>query len=197
MTGYVSPKEHARRRAVLAAGLPSGRSWRDMAAELNMAVCTLHSYATTRCADIMEGRLYRLKAPTGGKRLTPVAVWWEAHDRGTLKLYGAARELLDEMTMAGNSREEIALAVQKLQRECRKAARSARAAGAQQKQPKKAPSIRDGAPATFAMRRCLGCSMEFESEWIGHRLCHSCKGRVANTGLVNEGSAGGRVRAIR
>ena len=45
-----------------------------------------------------------------------------------------------------------------------------------------------------AQRPCLGpCGQMFTSEWIGHRMCDSCRQRAARIGMDRSVSAGGRV----
>lgn len=197
MVCRVSPEDHERRRAAVAEGLPVGACWKSMAQKAGCTREVLRHYTRKHFPDLLAPGT-RKKYPSKGTRTTGAGKWWDSYNRGTLSLYAAARHLLIEMQEQGRDPVEIALAVQKVQRECRKAARSA--PPKRKERPKtgaRAPSVRDGMPATFAMRRCLGCGMEFESEWIGHRLCHSCKGFASRCGALNEGTTGGRVKAIR
>lgn len=37
-------------------------------------------------------------------------------------------------------------------------------------------------PGDARMRRCLSCGEEFESQWVGHRICRHCK--ALNAGKI-------------
>ena len=54
---------------------------------------------------------------------------------------------------------------------------------------------RDGTNESPAARCCLGCARQFESRWIGNRLCLNCSSRVAGGYPVERVCPPARVKA--
>ncbi len=195
MPGPLSADEYARREAIWQRMSKLRETWHAMAAEAGVNKATFAEWARRHMPGAREYRSpTALTVPAIRARMLKMA------DKGyaTWRVARSVNMSVDQVR-AFAAKHGIELNdrdARVLRGEERRKAREAAITRETERERLDRAARMDVKP-TIAMRRCLGCSMEFESEWIGHRLCHLCKGRVANTGLVNEGSAGGRVRAIR